>query len=335
MNIKTRSYPRAALIGNPSDGYNGRTIAFLFSNFSAEVALTESSEINIIPSKYDYLNYSSIKDLSKDVELYGYYGGIRLIKATIKVFYSYCIENNLSLDNRNFTIQYHSDIPFGLGLAGSSAIIMACMRALMKFFYIEIQKPILANLVWAVENNELKIAAGLQDRVAQAYEAPVFMDFSKEFMDKQGYGYYETFSSDLLPDLYIAYRTDLAEGSEVVHNSFRERYNYNDPTVLKAIEQWSGLTLEVKRMLFQGQKEAIGLLLNRNFDIRKNVMQLSQRNIEMVEAARAVGASAKFTGSGGAIIGTYENEEMFQRLCVKLKSMKVDVIKPKVVCNLS
>ena len=48
----------------------------------------------------------------------------------------------------------------------------------------------------AVENVELKIAAGLQDRVAQAYEAPVFMDFSKEFMDRQGYGHYETFSSD-------------------------------------------------------------------------------------------------------------------------------------------
>jgi glucuronokinase len=335
MIIKTRSFPRAALIGNPSDGYNGRTIAFLFSNFSAEAGLYESPEIKIVPAKYDSLTYSSIKDLCKDVELYGYYGGIRLIKATIKVFYNFCIENKIRIDNRNFTIEYRSDIPFGLGLAGSSAIIMATMRGLMKFYYINIPKPILANLVWSVENVELKIAAGLQDRVAQAYEAPVFMDFAKEFMDKQGYGYYETFQADLLPNLYIAYRTDLAEGSEILHNDFRERFHFGDPAVLDAINQWAALTLEVKELLFNGKKNEIAPLLNRNFDIRRQVMKLSQRNIEMVETARAAGGSAKFTGSGGAIIGTYENEEIFQRLSDKLNSINVKVIKPVVVCNLS
>jgi glucuronokinase len=335
MIIKTRSYPRAALIGNPSDGYNGRTIAFLFSNFSAEVGLYESIDLKIIPAKYDFLTYPSIKDLSKDVDLYGYYGGIRLIKAAIKVFYNYCVENMISLEDKNFTIEYKSDIPFGLGLAGSSAIIMACMRALMKFFKIDIVPPILANLVWSVENKELKIAAGLQDRVAQAYEAPVFMDFSKEIMDRQGYGLYETFSPTLLPDLYIAYRTDLAEGSDVVHNDFRERFHFGDPSVLDAIKQWSILTLDVKDLLFKGRKDEISPLLNRNFDIRRSVMKLSNRNIEMVETARATGASAKFTGSGGAIIGTYQNEEVFQNLLVKLKSLNVEVIKPSVVCNLS
>jgi glucuronokinase len=333
MIIKTRSYPRAALIGNPSDGYNGRTIAFLFSNFSAEVVLFESSRLTITPAKYDFLTYTSIKDLSKDVELYGYYGGIRLIKAAIKVFYNYCVENSLSFENKNFTIEYQSDIPYGLGLAGSSAIIMACMRAMMEFFHIVIPKSILANLVWSVENNELKIAAGLQDRVAQAFEAPVFMDFAKEFMEKQGYGHYETFSPELLPPLYIAYRTDLAEGSEVVHNNFRERYHFGDPAVLDSIKQWSELTLQVKKMLDQGRKDEIAPLLNRNFDIRRNVMQLSERNIEMVETARNIGASAKFTGSGGAIIGTYENEEVFQNLSRTFKSMNVEVIKPVVVCN--
>ena len=334
MIIKTRSFPRAALVGNPSDGYNGRTIAFLFSNFSADLALYESPDLKIIPAKYDSLTFRSVKDLSRDVELYGYYGGIRLIKATIKVFYDYCIEKDIKIDNRNFTIEYSSNIPFGLGLAGSSAIIMACMRALMKFFHIDIPKPLLANLVWSVEDKELKIAAGLQDRVAQAYEAPVFMDFAKEFMEKQGYGHYETFSADLLPNLYIAYRTDLAEGSEIVHNNFRERFHFGDPVILEAIKQWASLTLEVKDLLFSGRKEEIGPLLNKNFDIRRNVMQLSKRNIEMVEAARSTGASAKFTGSGGAIIGTYKDEEVYERLAQKLKSGNIDVIKPDVVCNL-
>jgi glucuronokinase len=34
----------------------------------------------------------------------------------------------------------------------------------------------------------------------------------------------------------------------------------------------------------------------------------------MIELARGVGASAKFAGSGGAIIGVYQGDEMFQAL---------------------
>ena len=51
----------------------------------------------------------------------------------------------------------------------------------------------------------------------------------------------------------------------------------------------------------------------------------------MVEAARSVGASAKFTGSGGAIVGTYEDEAMFQKLKAVLEPLQVAVIHPKVL----
>ena len=95
----------------------------------------------------------------------GYYGGIRLLKATIKVFYDYCRENQIRLDDRNFTIRYNSNIPLRLGLAGSSAIITACMKALISFYGVAIPKPILANLVLNVEDKELGIAAGLQEGV--------------------------------------------------------------------------------------------------------------------------------------------------------------------------
>ena len=50
---KTRAYPRAALIGNPSDGYFGKTIAFTFSNFHADVTLYDSSELEILPARRD------------------------------------------------------------------------------------------------------------------------------------------------------------------------------------------------------------------------------------------------------------------------------------------
>jgi glucuronokinase len=53
----------------------------------------------------------------------------------------------------------------------------------------------------------------------------------------------------------------------------------------------------------------------------------------MVDTARRLGASAKFTGSGGAIVGTYKNEQMFKQLKKKLRSFNVRVIKPKIAVS--
>lgn len=331
MIIKTVSYPRAALIGNPSDGYFGKTIAFLFKNFKAEIVLYESPELELIPSQYDSAVFKSISSLAGEVGLYGYYGGIRLLKASIKKFYEYCVDNSIVIVDKNFTIRYESDIPFRLGLAGSSAIITACMRALMRFFDVKISRPALANLVLSVETKELKISAGLQDRVAQAYEIPVLMDFDEKIMKRQGYGSYKEIPVDNFPDLYIAYRRDLSEGSEIVHDNFRERFNIRDKGVLEAIEKWKNLTDETHKALLDGDAVKVGKLMNKNFDIRRSVMNLGEKNLQMVEVARKTGASAKFTGSGGAIIGTYPDYSSLQELKVRMGEIGVDLIIPDIL----
>ena len=331
MIIETHSYPRAAVIGNPSDGYFGKTIAFLFSNFKASVQLYHSPDLKIYPQGMDITSFDSIHQLVENVNMKGYYGGIRLLKATIKVFYDYCNRQNIKIDNRNFTIRYHSNIPLRLGLAGSSAIITACMKALMSFYAVDIPKPIMANLVLSVETEELGIAAGLQDRVTQAYEKPVFMDFNKKDMEKQGYGNYETLDADAFQNMYIAFRKNLSEGTEVVHNNLKARYNIGEKVVLEAMEKWIGLTDSYCAALKENDQQKIHDLINANFDLRRSLIPISTGNIEMVEAARSVGASAKFTGSGGAIIGTYSDEEMFGKLKAALDKKEIEVIKPTIV----
>ena len=59
-------------------------------------------------------------------------------------------------------------------------------------------------------------------------------------------------------------------------------------------------------------------------------MNISESNLELVQTARNCGATAKFSGSGGAIIGTYEDDDMLTRLIVELKKIKARVIKPYV-----
>ncbi|HPD46908.1 MAG TPA: hypothetical protein P5279_05290 [Anaerohalosphaeraceae bacterium] len=328
--IRTKAYPRAGLVGNPSDGYFGRTISYAFTNFAAEVVLYESPELEILPSQKDHSRFSSIAQLMRDVKLHGYYGGIRLLKATVKRFCDYCLANQIELHDKNFTIRYQSDIPHGVGLAGSSAIITACLRALMAFYGVSIPKPIQANLILSAERDELKIAAGLQDRVIQVYEGCVYMDFDKEVMERQGYGIYEELDPKLLPRLYVAYRDELSEPTEVFHNDIRARFNMGEKRVVAAMRYWADLARRVRKYLLEGRGDEIGPLLDANFDRRRKLYRVSEANIEMVEAARSVGASAKFTGSGGAITGVYRDEAMFKRLCQQLGKLGVRVIKPKI-----
>ncbi len=331
MIIRAHAYPRAGLIGNPSDGYFGRTIAFTFSNFKAEVILYETPEVEIAPCERDLSRFESLTGLVQDVKLHGYYGGLRLLKAAIKRFHDYCLGHGIRLDGRNFTIRYRSDIPQQVGLAGSSAIITACMRALCAFYGVAIPRPTFANLVLSVETQELGIPAGLQDRVAQTYDGLVFMDFNRELMEKQGHGDYQPIDLALLPNLYIAYRTDLSEGTEVFHNNIRGRWERGEPEVVEAMKTWAGLTIQVRDLLLAGRGGEIGPLLDANFDLRKSIYKIGRGNVRMVDAARSVGATAKFTGSGGAIVGTYAGESMYLRLEDELARLGCRVLKPRFV----
>jgi len=328
MIIRTKAYARAGLVGNPSDGYFGKTISFIVRNFAAEVVLYESPEVEILPNTRDHSRFPSLSALAEDVRKFGYYGGIRLLKATIKAFHDYCEEHGILLDNRNFTIRYRTDIPSQVGMAGSSAIITACLRALLAFYGVTIPRFIQPNLILRVETQQLGIPAGLQDRVIQVHEGLVYMDFNRELMERQGYGLYEEMDPRLLPPLYLAYRTDLAEGTEVFHNDIRGRFNRGEPAVVEAMKFWAELTDQVKDCLLRKDWATIPRLLDENFDKRREIYRISEGNLKMVEIARATGASAKFTGSGGAIVGTYADEQAFEALVTLLGAIGVQVVKP-------
>ena len=46
--IRKRAYARAGLVGNPSDGYHGKTISISVRNFWAEVVLYEWDSVDIV-----------------------------------------------------------------------------------------------------------------------------------------------------------------------------------------------------------------------------------------------------------------------------------------------
>jgi len=331
--IRHPAHARAGLIGNPSDGYQGKTLALIVRDFAARVTLYEWDEIEVVWSHDDRSRFRSVDALVQDVRLHGYYGGIRLVKATIKRFVEYCHNHGLKLHDQNFSVRYESDIPRQVGLAGSSGIIVATLRCLMEFYGVDIPRRVQPSLVLAIENEELGITAGLQDRVIQVYEGLVYMDFSPQATEcVQGFacGSYEPLDPTLLPPIYIAYSTDVSEPTEVIHNNLRGRFNQGERAVVDAMRRFADLTVEAREALIEGDHRRLGRLIDANFDLRRSICRLPPGQEQMVDVARRCGATAKFAGSGGAIVGTYPDDAAYANLRNELGEIGCRVLRPTV-----
>jgi glucuronokinase len=319
--IEKRTYARVGLMGNPSDGFYGKTISACITNFHAKVTLAESQRLKIKPHiMHDPTEFSGLRELEETSNRDGYYGGIRLIYATCKRFSEYCRENGITPDDRNFTIEYDTSIPRQVGLGGSSAIVVSLLKALMDFYGLTDESITLEtqpNLVLSVETKELGLKAGLQDRVVQTYGGTVFMDFDKSVMDRLGHGVYERMDPGILPDLFVAYMDWSGKDSGKMHNEVRFRFDRGDEEILDAMKTFAGYATEAKNALAVRDYERLGMLMDKNFSLRRKIYGddiIGKRNLLMVDIARSLGAPAKFSGSGGAVIGIYKNEDQFQRL---------------------
>jgi glucuronokinase len=327
--IETYAYARAGLLGNPSDGYFGKTLGYLFRDFRARVLIYPSARLEIRLSKADTPVFDNLDDLYQITRWRGYYGGVRILQALLVRLSDYCREQGIELPDRNFTIEYETTVPLRLGLGGSSCIITAALRALMAYYQLEIPKPVQANLVLETETKELGVSAGLQDRVIQVYEGLVYMDFDRQHMAEHGHGRYEPVDLNLLPPVYVAYRRSLSEGTEVFHNDIRARWNAGDPEVHEAMAEWASYAERGKAALERGDVGEVNRLVNANFDLRARLYRLSPGNLEMVRLARECGASANFAGSGGAITGLYPDESVFEKMREHLGARGIEVIRPK------
>jgi glucuronokinase len=330
---RKRAYARAGLLGNPSDGYNGKTISLSVRNYWAEVVLYEWDSVEIVLADDDRAKFESVRELARDVRLHGYYGGIRLIKATIKRFVEHCDARGLALHDRRFSVRYHTTIPRQVGLAGSSAIIVATLRCLMEFYDVRIPIEAQPTFVLLVEQEELGITVGLQDRVIQVYEGLVYMDFDasrERTVDGLRCYRYEPIDPALLPPLYVAHHETLGEPTEIFHNNIRERFRRGEGTVIDAMTCLAGLAAQGREALLARDAGRLARLIDANFDTRRSIYRLPAWQIDMVETARGCGASSKFAGSGGAIVGTYDTDDTFENVSHRLAAIGSRTVKPDI-----
>jgi glucuronokinase len=254
------AHARAALAGNPSDGFAGAVLACCIGELRAWASAEHAAEPASDPPS-------------------------ALVDAAIARF-----------GRGPCVVRWGTDVPREVGLGGSSAIVTAAVRALCALHGHALQAGEVAEMVLAVEVEDLGIAAGPQDRYAQAHGGLLLMDFAGPQPRV------ERLDPALLPPLYLAWRSDTAQTSHAVHGGLRERAA--EPAVRRAMARLAGHARAARDALLGGDRASFAAALDDSFDEREALLELDPRHVAMVRAARETGASANYAGSGGAIVGT-------------------------------
>ena len=148
------------------------------------------------------------------------------------------------------------------------------------------------------------------------------MDFSPALIAAQGHGAYTRIPCAALPPLFLAYAADPSDSGRI-HAPIKQRWLAGDEGVIAAMRGIAeladeGLALAQRCPYSAAPAPAAcagewAALFARNFNARRALFgdgALGKDNIRMVEIARECGASAKFPGSGGAVVGVVDVEGM-------------------------
>lgn len=283
---------RAALAGNPSDGYGGAVLALAFRERRAVAEIRPGRAGEHAPDS-------------------------DLIRATIARF-----AREHAPAAAGCSISWSTTIPRSVGLGGSSAIVISVLRALCDAHGVSLAPAALAELALAVEVEELGIAAGLQDRAAQAHGGLTFMEFGGPEPA------YETLAPALLPPLVVAWRCEASGESGAVHAPLRTRFERGEPAVVAGLHELGELARRARTALAEHDHDTFGRCVDASFDVRRRIVDLDPRHTEMVHTARAAGARANYTGSGGAIVAVCRDEAHRADVAARLAALGCETLSP-------
>lgn len=90
-----------------------------------------------------------------------------------------------------------------------------------------------------------------------------------------------------------------------VHSTVKDRWAQGDPELVRGMQTLGAYADQARTCLEQRDAAGLAVLMEQNFTMRRRLYGdavVGEKNIQMVQLARAFGVSAKFTGSGGALL---------------------------------
>ncbi len=282
--VRVSAPGRANLIGNPSDQYGGVTLACTVAlrarvcvEPAAASALVAAGEETPIGDAADLMRRGDRFDLARGV--LRHLGGVE----------------------RPARIHFESEIPRQSGLAGSSALVVALLAALLAWRGERTTGAALAERARDVERRALDVACGYVDHYLCTLGGLRFLDFAGK--TPEGASPPEPVARDEpleAPLPFVLAVSGVRHSSDAVHRPIRERWLAGEVEVRRAYERVAAIGREGRAALLAGDWPRLGALLDENHAIQRDLGGSGPANEALIAAAREAGAlGAKLAGAGG------------------------------------
>ena len=354
--VTGHAHARVGLLGNPADQFGARGLGFTFDAFGATVTLTAAAALDLgaddpATCEMTPLLVAGWEEFRDHALTYGEPGlaGSRLLVSDggdepLRLRDGASGDGGRGASGGGggrgqggehagpgfavpaFAARGQCDVPRQSGLSGSSAILVAFLRALADWCGLQLPPHRIAQLAWRAEVLRLGIRAGPMDRLVQAHEGLVAMDWSAPWSPWNT----RRVDPSLLPSLLVAWQRQPGEASGSVHSDVFARWQAGDATVLDVVARFAPLADAGLTTLLDGDAHAFAELVDGNLALRQQLYTLGDGDQAMVDIARSHGAGAKLCGSGGAVLCALPESNTCDALRDELQARGFGVVAPLV-----
>jgi glucuronokinase len=287
---------RVGLVGNPSDGHGGAVVAAPFDQRAATVHVRPYDELAIAGPGVEH-RWASLDDFLRSVATAGHPRSQRILTAALR-----CAVDHVTARSgqpRPVRLEWATTVPRSVGLAGSSALAVATIRALADAWNTHLDERVVAALALRAEVDELGVAAGWQDRIVQAVGVPVLVDVASiETCD----GYAVPLVRRLTPprpiEVIVGWLASASADSGSYHGALRERAD----SLAEPMAQLGELARSAAEAVDAGDVARLADLVDATWRLRQSIVPLRPDHTALVEAVRGHGITATTPGSGGAVV---------------------------------
>ena len=206
-------------------------------------------------------------------------------------------------------VRWSTDIPRAVGLAGSSALVLATLRAAN----VDLEPLALAQLALSIERDDLGIPGGLQDRATQAFGVPVLVDTAHATPTV----------TPLTPARALRFAVAWLPSAAADSGEYHARVAESVPG---SMSELAAAARAAATAFKAGDAEALAENMAASAAIRARLAPLSSQHHVLADAVAATGLCPNSTGSGGAVVAVITSPEQPEALAAALHPIRAEFV---------
>lgn len=306
--IRSSAPGRCGLVGNPTDGYGGTVLSSTLAERASVELHPRDEEPDIL---LEICGYTERIASEEDLALNGSYADVA--KAVLTA-YPRAME-------RPFHLRADTTVPMQAGLAGSTAMLIAILGAVLRALELSATPYEIAESARDIEFNIMNCVCGFQDQYMAVFGGLNCLDFEDKDPLAAGervFGTVEHLETFLPHVPLLLANTGVQRHSGSVHKGLREQWIEGEPAVVEGYREIARMARDGKVALLSGDWARFGALMNANHAIQRDLGGSGEANERLIAAALdagALGAKLAGAGKGGTIIALHEDLDFLsQRL---------------------